>query len=235
MMRRNLVSSRALRRQTLQALATIRPAAAFENASKTNIADVACLEEGAGAASVRVQRREALFEGKLFRDGKNNVCIASFPGKFLSEWDGLVALCEEEKLSTACIFLPKNDPKQRYGRHCENPDTPGKCYCHVLTGKEMSWGCCWFQAWSENLLEAVALGLNLVVVFPPGQKGKGIVDWNDLPKLGNSLWNNEGLGGSQKAEVAWMIQRGFKFTAMDMHDVNREFGLANKAHGVDLF
>ncbi|CAK8996693.1 unnamed protein product [Durusdinium trenchii] len=64
------------------------------------------------------------------------------------------------------------------------------------------WGCAWFPAWMKNGHKAVEQGQKLQVVFFAGQKGKGKVHWNDLP--GSELWNGEGLGGSQKGEVAYL-------------------------------
>ena len=51
--------------------------------------------------------------------------IASFPGIHFREW-GRVTLIMKGK-SVACIFVPGGS--LLYGKHDEDPDHPGKCFC----------------------------------------------------------------------------------------------------------
>eukprot|EP00660_Eupelagonema_oceanica_P011229 gene11229-2991_t len=75
---------------------------------------------------------------------------------------------------------------------------------------------------------AVQFKQKLVVYYFKGEKGKGGVKWEDLRKDGYDPWDGKGLGGSQKAEVAWldlMVTRGFKeydFKRQDAEDFQRE-------------
>eukprot|EP00438_Fugacium_kawagutii_P002486 Skav209079 [mRNA] locus=scaffold207:355660:360842:+ [translate_table: standard] len=90
------------------------------------------------------------------------------------------------------------------------------------SGKTASWGCGWYEVWLQKVTEAVAQGQKLQVVFFAGEKGRGKVKMEELPEV--NLWNDEGLGGSQKAEVATfdrMMERhgaAWKYEEVDVAD-----------------
>jgi len=151
-------------------------------------------------------------------------CIASFPGAYLDEWEGLGQFFADGALSSACVFLPRSD-HGCYGQHCSDPETPNQCYCRALYGARKPWGCQWFALWQENVKAAVQLGLTLLVVFHPGQAGTGVVEWDDLARLGPKLWNKVGLGGSQKGEVAWLRRAGYSFVGTDVTDLKSLLGI----------
>eukprot|EP00438_Fugacium_kawagutii_P030889 Skav215842 [mRNA] locus=scaffold1630:85275:87416:- [translate_table: standard] len=67
-------------------------------------------------------------------------------------------------------------------------------------GKRAAWGCKWFEIWFGKVQEAVCLGQRLKVVYFPSEVGCGKVAWHRLPFA--NLWDGQGLGGSQKGEVA---------------------------------
>ena len=69
-------------------------------------------------------------------------------------------------------------------------------------GRAASWGCAWFGAWKRQVQKAVAMQQTLKVVFFPGQVGKGVEAFEDLPFA--DLWNGVGCGGSQKCEIAYL-------------------------------
>mmetsp|Transcript_5800 Transcript_5800/g.17136 ORF Transcript_5800/g.17136 Transcript_5800/m.17136 type:complete len:331 (+) Transcript_5800:45-1037(+) len=161
-------------------------------------------------------RVDSVFEGRV-RGNPGDPCIVSFPGKYLAEWGKLV----EGRTCSACVFLPKDDPKKRFGRHSVNPETD-RCFCHDLYGEEKEWGCRWFESWNVNLQDAVRLKLRLIVVFFEGMTDRGIVRWEDLPHQGVNLWKKPGgLGGSQKGEVAWILKHGFDYRSMDIRECRR--------------
>eukprot|EP00438_Fugacium_kawagutii_P024362 Skav225973 [mRNA] locus=scaffold4916:49227:51398:- [translate_table: standard] len=70
--------------------------------------------------------------------------------------------------------------------------------------RRAAWGCGWFQIWFGRVQEAVRLGQRLKVVFFPSEVGCGKVAWHRLPYA--NLWDGQGLGGSQKVEVAKLEQ-----------------------------
>eukprot|EP00438_Fugacium_kawagutii_P007058 Skav220587 [mRNA] locus=scaffold145:324008:326860:- [translate_table: standard] len=150
-------------------------------------------------------------------------CWASFPGKYSTGWDALIQQLGGD--SVGCVFLCT--PEDGLGRHQQDPEVPdgGQSKAHKAvviredagedemrdakkrarkawekSGKTASWGCAWYEVWLQKVTEAVGQGQRLQVVFFAGQKGKGKVRMAELPKV--DLWNDEGLGGSQKAEVA---------------------------------
>jgi len=153
-------------------------------------------------------RATSLFPGRVVRGGLNN-CIVSFPGKYVKDWDALV----QGDQSSACVFLPEDDPKGRHGQHATNRRT-GKCWCHDIYGSPQEWGCLWFEAWMSNVYDATRLQLKLIAVFFPGQAGQGTVKWSDLPRA--NLRDGVGLGGSQKGEVAWLEEQGFECEYVDL-------------------
>ena len=67
-------------------------------------------------------------------------CVVSFPGKYSELWDEAVSAVTShhvkaavEPWSLACVFL--TDAESGLGQHSENPDTPGKCWCHSIYGR----------------------------------------------------------------------------------------------------
>eukprot|EP00438_Fugacium_kawagutii_P024363 Skav225974 [mRNA] locus=scaffold4916:70934:73045:- [translate_table: standard] len=70
--------------------------------------------------------------------------------------------------------------------------------------RRAAWGCRWFAIWFDKVQEAVRLGQRLKVVYFPSEVGCGKVAWHRLPF--ENLWNGQGLGGSQKGEVAKLEQ-----------------------------
>ena len=60
-------------------------------------------------------------------------CIVSFPGKYSELWDRAVSTSTaQDSFSLACVFL--TDAASGLGQHAENPETPGKCWCHQICG-----------------------------------------------------------------------------------------------------
>ena len=88
---------------------------------------------GFGFASKRVA-----FPGHI--NQKAAKCIVSFPGKYSELWDEAVSSVTTQAETTgkgawslACVFL--TDAASGLGQHAENPDEPGKCWCHNLYGR----------------------------------------------------------------------------------------------------
>ena len=88
---------------------------------------------GFGFASKRV-----VFPGHINR--KAAKCVVSFPGKYSDLWDEAVSAVTSQAVDTrgeqwslACVFL--TDADSGLGQHSENPDTPGKCWCHSIYGR----------------------------------------------------------------------------------------------------
>merc|ERR1712070_691490 len=71
-------------------------------------------------------------------------------------------------------------------------------------GQVASWGCFWFPIWKSNIERAISFNQKLVVYFFEKQVGKGKIPWGDLSKDSSNPWDGVGLGGSQKAEVAYL-------------------------------
>ncbi|CAK9009130.1 unnamed protein product [Durusdinium trenchii] len=80
-----------------------------------------------GQASVIDKTGDIAFEGNIRRGAK--FCIISFPGKFASGWDALVAALHGE--SVACVFL--TTPETGLGKHKD--DGSGKCWCSQIYGE----------------------------------------------------------------------------------------------------
>ena len=82
---------------------------------------------GFGLASSRIA-----FPGKI--NARATQCIVSFPGKYSAQWDNAVANVQQfEDCSLACVFL--TDKASGLGRHTDNPDTPGQCWCRMIYGE----------------------------------------------------------------------------------------------------
>jgi hypothetical protein len=75
------------------------------------------------------------YEGKV-HSKKGIPCVASFPGKYESQWNQITELGENEmaERSIACVFLPKHTP--RFGTHeVDGERKDGRCYCHTIYGE----------------------------------------------------------------------------------------------------
>ncbi|CAE7699346.1 GIP, partial [Symbiodinium sp. CCMP2456] len=71
------------------------------------------------------------FSGRVNETARD--CIVSFPGKYSEEWDQAVSVAKtQEAISLACVFL--TDRASGLGVHCENPDSPGECWCRAIYG-----------------------------------------------------------------------------------------------------
>ncbi|CAE7876285.1 unnamed protein product, partial [Symbiodinium necroappetens] len=82
---------------------------------------------GFGLASTRVA-----FPGHISRGAAD--CIVSFPGKYSDLWDKAVSsAAHKDAFSLACVFL--TDAASGLGRHANNPETPGKCWCQTIYGR----------------------------------------------------------------------------------------------------
>lgn len=84
-------------------------------------------------------------------------------------------------------------------------------------------GCMWFKAWAENVDKAVALKKEFIVYYFDGEKGMGKVAWEDLTD-DKKRQPGVGLGGSQKAEVAYLDTKvaagklGYDYTERDISE-----------------
>jgi hypothetical protein len=174
------------------------------------------------------------------RDRGEGPCddVVSFPGKYgAAGWGAVVsfALDPDVDIVASTVFLP-DKTSNGFGEHTDNPETPGECYCCALYGEPKPWGCCWFKLWMANVKMAVQLGHTLQVYFFRGQCGKGKVKWEDLVEHSRVCDNVlsglsqskqaairateeypfDGLGGSQKGEVAWLDKMGFTYEEKDI-------------------
>jgi hypothetical protein len=136
------------------------------------------------------------------------------------------------------VFLPDKHAAG-YGEHCTDPDSKAaekKCYCDALYGSQKHWGCGWFKIWTENVRQAVKLNHKLQVYFLCGVVGEGTVKWDHLREhdrlcdaildgvtakernhiLSTELFPFDGLGQSQKGEVAWLEKNGYDFEMLDI-------------------
>lgn len=79
---------------------------------------------GFGLAAKRIA-----FPGKIILSALD--CIVSFPGKYSKEWDAAVSSTQQGNgCSLACVFLT-----DRASGLADNPDTPGRCWCHTIYGE----------------------------------------------------------------------------------------------------
>lgn len=183
---------------------------------------------------VKANRVHAAIDAAVFNKvaklARAKRCIVSFPGAFMSVFNKLSHCCAQGRLSSGCVFLPENDPLRRYGRHASNPETESQCFCHSLYGETQEWGCAWFDEWRSNVEDAVRLGHTLIVVFLPGQHNLGVLKWEDLTGQGQKqkLWNEVGLGGSQKGEVAWLRRKGYAYLSVDVNQLVNYFALGDE-------
>eukprot|EP00666_Eupelagonemidae_sp_cell4sb_P012979 gene12979-6059_t len=79
----------------------------------------------------------------------------------------------------------------------------------------------WFHKWKENVERAVAKRQKLIVFFFKGEKGKGKVNWDDLPDP-EKRKQGVGMGASQKAEVAYLDRMGIAYEERDVIDFEKQ-------------
>ena len=230
-----------------------------------------------------------VFEGNVL-PGRETVC--SWPGKYASAWDELVAGARQNDISAAVVFLPKGS--QHFGLHDPIPpneefqDLQGNCWCTPLYGGKKPWGCRWWSKWIANIEVAVKQNATLDVYYFDGKKGLGKVkdfttagvehlrreqisrkkaDFKKSEAFRNALdaglkrlskqegpdssspfsreehrlflaWlpeedrqfleESEGLGNSQKAEVAWLQRKGYPYVEKEVSQLG---GSSPKAIG----
>ena len=224
--------------------------------------------------------RTIVFKGNVIR-GRSTV--ASWPGKYETAWDALVAGSRQDDISAAVVFLPKGSPD--FGEHDTIParkelkDLTGTCWCTPLYGEEKDWGCRWWTRWIANVERAAQQGCKLEVYYFNGHRGRGkvknfataglehlrreeIMDKKSifeetqgfkealsagLGRLSKEkgpdssspysrevqrlflawlpaeerqfLEESEGLGNSQKAEVAWLKRKGYAFVEKEVSEL----------------
>ncbi|CAE7759993.1 unnamed protein product [Symbiodinium necroappetens] len=216
------------------------------------------------------------FEGTVSHE-PGKACVVSWPGKYATAWDHMVASARAGQTSAAVVFLPEGT--KNFGKHSRIPTREGldgRCWCEPLYGEKKPWGCRWWALWIQNVEAAVKHRAELQVYFFAGACGKGKVgsfetagqenlrreallkkmrDFEDtdsfrdaeeagLNKLSRLerydsssqysrekyrlflqwlpdserqfLQDSEGLGNSQKAEVAWLEKKGYRYTSVDI-------------------
>ena len=125
---------------------------------------------------LQTNQRTIVFEGNVL---PNRHALSSWPGKYESAWDSLVAGARKHEISAAVVFLPEG--LAHYGLHDPIPttddlcDLAGECWCVPLYGEPKPWGCRWWSHWIANIEQAVQLGATLEVYFFNGKKGQGKV------------------------------------------------------------
>ncbi|CAE7200134.1 unnamed protein product [Symbiodinium sp. CCMP2592] len=84
------------------------------------------------AFMARAREKRIAFPGQMNPTSQH--CIVSFPGKYAEEWDGAVRMAQVRSgaPSLACVFL--TDEASGLGKHAENPERPGECWCQALYG-----------------------------------------------------------------------------------------------------
>ncbi|CAL1164485.1 unnamed protein product [Cladocopium goreaui] len=115
--------------------------------------------------------------------------IVSFSGAHGRAWNRLMEGAGGWK--TSCVFLPdKKTPG--YGVHATRyfaHRVEKSCFCDMLYGETVEWGCRWFQMWMENTRRAEEMSCELVVVTKP----------------------DGSLGRSQSGEVEFLRKSGYIF------------------------
>ena len=106
-------------------------------------------------------------------------------------------------------------PCPGYGEHVRDREN-GTCFCHKIYGEEKDWGCFWYTKWLENVRVAVDDKKRLKAVFFPGQVGKGKFTMDRISAKDVDLWDNVGLGGSQKCELATVDMMGWSYDQVDV-------------------
>ena len=221
-----------------------------------------------------------VFEGNVL---PNRETVCSWPGKYATAWDELVAGSRQNDISAAVVFLPEGS--EHYGFHDPIPpkhdlqDLHGECWCTPLYGERKPWGCRWWSKWIANVDEAASQKCTLVVYYFNGMTGEGKV--KDFTTAGSEhmrreaifgckdvflesesfqtaleaglkrlskdkgpdssspysrevhrlflawlpeedrrfLEASEGLGNSQKAEVAWLERKGYQYVEKEVREL----------------
>ncbi|CAE7310360.1 unnamed protein product [Symbiodinium natans] len=139
-------------------------------------------------------------------------CIASFPGKYGDLWDQAVSSVKHQQgCSLACVFLTDSD--SGLGKHAENPDTPGQCWCHSLYGQVGA--AAYFSvveepadeadnpAWKEKLAfkraDAMAMGQRLLI-----KRDQTDIIWQQ--EFSDALRKAEDLCAANHGRAPWGCQ-----------------------------
>ena len=180
-------------------------------------------ECGFSGKSALLSSTQISYHGKVI-ETEGSECIVSFPGRYADGWRECVEASTHD-MGVACVFLCGKE--DGWGEHADDPDAGGStCYCQKIygqrdfkafgfttveeckkNGNRPTWGCLWFQKWRDNIEVAVKRKQRLIVYFFAGQKGQGLVAWDDLATA--NLWDGKGLGGSQKGDLDLMDQMMF--------------------------
>eukprot|EP00438_Fugacium_kawagutii_P018655 Skav210086 [mRNA] locus=scaffold1510:184383:186172:+ [translate_table: standard] len=232
------------------------------------------------AAVHTIHEHTIVFEGNVL-PGRQTVC--SWPGKYATAWDTLVAGSKQDDISAAVVFLPEGST--HFGLHDPIPasqdlqDLYGECWCTPLYGERKPWGCRWWSKWIANIEQAASQECTLEVYYFNGMRGKGKVkDFTTAGEehmrreaierrkdaflksedFGNALeaglkhlpkekgpdssspysrevhrlflaWlpeedrqflaSSEGIGNSQKAEVAWLERKGYSYIEREVGEL----------------
>ena len=178
---------------------------------------------GFSGKSALLSSTKISYHGKI-KETEGSECIVSFPGRYADGWRECVEASTHD-MGVACVFLCGKE--DGFGEHADDPDAGGNtCYCRKIygqrdfktfgykteeeckkNGNRPTWGCLWFQKWRDNIEIAVKRKQRLIVYFFVGQKGQGLVAWDDLATA--NLWDGKGLGGSQKGDLDLMDQMMF--------------------------
>ena len=153
------------------------------------------------AAVHTIHEHTIVFEGNVLPK-RETVC--SWPGKYATAWDNLVAGARHDDISAAVVFLPKGS--EHYGFHDPIPakfakhglqDLHGECWCTPLYGEQKPWGCRWWSKWIANVELAVSQECTLVVYYFNDMKGQGKV--KDFTTAGNEHVRREAIFQCQDA------------------------------------
>ena len=145
--------------------------------------------------------RTIVFEGNVL-PGHETVC--SWPGKYATAWDELVAGSRQDDISAAVVFLPEgskhfgfHDPiPAKFAKH-DLQDLHGDCWCTPLYGEQKPWGCRWWSKWIANIEQAVSQECTLVVYYFNSMKGQGKV--KDFTTAGKEHVRREAIFRSKDA------------------------------------
>ena len=147
------------------------------------------------AAVHTTHERTIVFEGNVLPK-RETVC--SWPGKYATAWDNLVAGSRQDNVSAAVVFLPEGS--EHFGFHDSIPakfakqdlqDLHGDCWCTPLYGEQKPWGCRWWSKWIANIELAVSQECTLVVYYFNGMKGQGKVE--DFTTAGEEHMRREAI------------------------------------------
>ena len=144
------------------------------------------------AAVHTIHEHTIVFEGNVLAQ-RETVC--SWPGKYATAWDELVAGSRQDDISAAVVFLPEGP--DHYGFHDPIPtkqdlqDLHGECWCTALYGECKPWGCRWWSKWIANIEQAVSQECTLVVYYFNGMKGKGKAE--DFTRAGKEHLRREAI------------------------------------------